>query len=416
MIRKEYQYGIVQGSVRLHLFYQLPDEGIRLHGMGHRPPILIKICPLCRDGAGVNCPGNVFPVPLTDVVHLLGIWPVAGIGQDKVKIVFRRHHVGIAVHHLTVPLVVLHAHVYKAVVLFVAPVGVDQPTAVYFGTGGVEGVCRISGIFEEVRQRIGKAVAAVRLGADAVGGRDQPGIDGILRAEGSGGNKHGGKVILKIDALLLKPVEIGHIVLGEQPCINGFQQEQHHVLPLKGTGHFIVRMHRFLPLGIVRIQLVIGHAVSEGILDAEGHIKAAEQILIAASHIKAAVCVRKVCINSLVRIRLVGGVPCKRTVVRFPHGAVQVPDSRHGGSDHQKPDHGTIKPVSFFGKQHGQQYRQQNPPSHRKQKSLPVVQTGKAEKFCAVSRIGKVGKRKNTAENGVHGAEHQTPDALDGYK
>ena len=108
-------------------------------------------------------------------------------------------------------------------------------------------------------------------------------------------------MIRAVHALLLQGVEIGHVVLCEQPCVDGLQQDEDAVLSGQPAGIGVRTVRSLFSLRVPGVQFLVHLAVAARVFQTAGDDEAAPQVLIDARYFHAAVRVAHVLIQIGVR-------------------------------------------------------------------------------------------------------------------
>ena len=158
-----------------------------------------------------------------------------------------------------------------------AQVLVDAPPAVNPGAGRVERAHGVALLGELVGQGEGEAVGGVDTAGEPRHRGEQPCLGDELRVEGARRQEQGRVVVHKVGALLLQGVQVGHVLWGEEPGVDGLQHHHQQALALVKAGVFVLPAD--LP-GALLIELVQAVQIHGAGLQAKGHHKVPDGVLV----------------------------------------------------------------------------------------------------------------------------------------
>ena len=180
------------------------------------------------------------------------------------------------------------------------------PPAVNPGAGRVERAHGVALLGELVGQGEGEAVGGVDTAGEPRHRGEQPCLGDELRGEGARRQEQGRVVVHKVGALLLQGVQVGHVLWGEEPGVDGLQHHHQQALALVKAGVFILPAD--LP-GALLIELVQAVQIHGAGLQAKGHHKVPDGVLVQAGQQQAAVGIGKILVGLLLGVGVEQAAP-----------------------------------------------------------------------------------------------------------
>ena len=408
VIREQHEHRVLCVAIGLQPLAQAADEGVRLHGLRHGAGVLLFLrLGRVRHGAVVDHRAGTVQMGLRDVLLLRGVRPVAGIRDDEAEKRLVRDDLIIAAQELRIEHIVVHAEIAVVVIGLIAEVQVDLPAVINVRVGRVIGPGTVARVTKQIRQRIRQRMLGIIRVAHVMLRRDEAGVGRELRVERAGREEHRRVVIREIQALLLHPPEVGHILRRHEPVVHGLHHDEDQVLARKRAGHG--RIGRRLRMGRIVVIQFRDTLIRRRVLRPERHGRAAHGVLVQAGQHQAAVGIAEVRIGvaeRVVALCVVPGEVLAAVLVIAPvrqrivdnDDARRARDRQHGGHDPAAAAGARLRHEDHGAEHHGHANGETEP--------LAFAQTevGRADKPRAVAGIGEVGKGKARARQLVEHA------------